>query len=189
MGDYASLKEHSLKLHPHSRPSEIDPAKKIDWEQFQQSSEIVDVISTIYSEVPHGVVLGDYVIEYGDDGGHGEEGDGYEDFPGDDGHWWTSCILYQVFENFRASRNRRRARRVRRRGGIYDVSGADEGSSSSVDTIDLRMDETDEELTGSGGVASHSRGISGHGRLISSVLFILHCSICSRGSGFEVDIG
>ncbi|CAA6670329.1 unnamed protein product [Spirodela intermedia] len=119
VGDYFGLQEHARVVHPHSRPSEIDPARKIDWEHFQQSSEIIDVISTIHSEVPHGVVLGDYVIEYGDDDTGDDE---YEDFPGDDGNWWTSCILYQVFENFRASRNRRRARVAESRRGSIGVA-------------------------------------------------------------------
>lgn len=180
VGDYLGLQEHAQVVHPHSRPSEVDPARKIDWEHFQQSSEIIDVISTIHSEVPHGVVLGDYVIEYGDDD-TGE--DDYEDFPGDDGNWWTSCILYQVFENFRASRNRRRARVAESRRGQhragFDVSMADEGSSSSVDTVDFRFDETDDELTASNAVAIQSRGGSSHSRLVAldpaPSLFILLC--------------
>jgi len=52
------------------------------------------------------VVLGDYVIEYGDDDNANE----FEDFSEDEGKWWTSCILYHAFNNFRSSRNGRRAR-------------------------------------------------------------------------------
>uniref|UniRef100_A0A803LB10 Uncharacterized protein n=1 Tax=Chenopodium quinoa TaxID=63459 RepID=A0A803LB10_CHEQI len=61
------LQKHAQEEHPDSRPSKIDPARQLDWDNFQQSSEMVDVLSTIHSEVPRGVVLGDYVIEYGDD--------------------------------------------------------------------------------------------------------------------------
>ncbi|KAL0327645.1 UNVERIFIED_CONTAM: hypothetical protein Sangu_1842500 [Sesamum angustifolium] len=64
-GTYLELQKHAQVEHPHACPSKIDPARQLDWENFQQSSEIIDVLSTIHSEVPHGVVLGDYVIEYG----------------------------------------------------------------------------------------------------------------------------
>ncbi|KAJ6846179.1 uncharacterized protein M6B38_279050 [Iris pallida] len=115
----------------------------------------------IHSEVPHGVVLGDYVIEYGD-----ESGDEYEDFPGDEGNWWTSCILYQVFDNFRASRNRRRSRsrdsRTDQQISGYDVSNLDEGSISS---LDFGVDDTDDEFIGtvSGGSGGGGSGSGSNG--------------------------
>ncbi|KAJ4833570.1 hypothetical protein Tsubulata_026885 [Turnera subulata] len=62
-GTYLELRKHAQLEHPHSRPSKIDPARQLDWENFQQSSEIIDVLSTIHSEVPRGVVLGDYVFD------------------------------------------------------------------------------------------------------------------------------
>ncbi|OEL28903.1 hypothetical protein BAE44_0010078 [Dichanthelium oligosanthes] len=37
--------------------------RQVDWDNFQQSSDIVDVLSTIHAQVPNGIVLGDYVIE------------------------------------------------------------------------------------------------------------------------------
>nr|GEX59601.1 hypothetical protein [Tanacetum cinerariifolium] len=159
-GTYLELREHAEVEHPHACPSKIDPARQLDWENFQQSSEIIDVLSTIHSEVPHGVVLGDYVIEYGIN----DSGDEYEDFPGDDGNWWTSCILYQVFDNFRNSRNRRRqrisaARRESRRLS-YDTSNSDEGSVVSTEFPDYRAEEVDEFVTNS----SLARGRTGHRR-------------------------
>lgn len=144
-GTYSELQKHAQVEHPHACPSKIDPARQLDWENFQQSSEIIDVLSTIHSEVPRGVVLGDYVIEYGDD----NSGDDYDDFPGDEGNWWTSCILYQVFENFRTSRNRRRARVSDSRRGnrrlSFETSNSDEGSVSSAEFADYRVEETDDE--------------------------------------------
>lgn len=163
MGTYLELQKHAQLEHPHARPSKIDPARQLDWENFQQSSEIIDVLSTIHSEVPRGVVLGDYVIEYGDD----ETGDEFEDFPGDEGNWWTSCILYQVFDNFRASRNRRRSRvsdtRRGSRRSSYETSNSDEGSVASVEFPEYRADETDDELVSS---SSGSRGSTGHRRSV-----------------------
>ncbi|KAI3468431.1 hypothetical protein Pfo_025094 [Paulownia fortunei] len=159
-GTYMELQKHAQVEHPHACPSKIDPARQLDWENFQQSSEIIDVLSTIHSEVPRGVVLGDYVIEYGDD----NSGDDFDDFPGDDGNWWTSCILYQVFENFRTSRNRRRSRVSDSRRGnhplSYDTSNSnsDEGSVSSVEYADYRADEIDDEFVSARGL---SRGRAG----------------------------
>lgn len=158
-GTYFELREHAQVEHPHACPSKIDPARQLDWENFQQSSEIIDVLSTIHSEVPHGVVLGDYVIEYGDNG----SGDEYENFPGDDGNWWTSCILYQVFDNFRSSRNRRRARvsesRRESRRLSYDTSNSDEGSVASTEFADYRVYEPEDDIVSR---SSISRGRTGH---------------------------
>ncbi|KAL2489883.1 hypothetical protein Fot_43175 [Forsythia ovata] len=155
VGTYLELHKHAHLEHPHACPSKIDPARQLDWENFQQSSEIIDVLSTIHSEVPRGVVLGDYVIEYGND----NSGDEFDDFPGDEGNWWTSCILYQVFENFRTSRNRRRSRVGDSRRGnrrlSYDTSNSDEGSVTSVEYADYMAEEADYEF----GIASGlSRG-------------------------------
>ncbi|KAK3437409.1 uncharacterized protein LOC104437237 isoform X2 [Eucalyptus grandis] len=145
-GTYSELRKHAQVEHPHARPSKIDPARQLDWENFQQSSEIIDVLSTIHSEVPRGVVLGDYVIDYGDN----DTGDEFEDFPGDEGNWWTSCILYQVFDNFRSSRNRRRSRvgdtRRGTRHSTYDTSNSDEGSVTSLEYADYRPDDIDDEF-------------------------------------------
>ncbi|RDX85743.1 hypothetical protein CR513_33018, partial [Mucuna pruriens] len=145
-GSYSELQKHAQLEHPHARPSKIDPVRQLDWENFQQSSEIIDVLSTIHSEIPRGVVLGDYVIEYGDD----DSGDEFEDFPGDEGNWWTSCILYHAFNNFRSSRNRRRTRagapsRGNRRLSS-DTSNSDEGSVASVEFAEYRLDESGDDF-------------------------------------------
>ncbi|KAE9603743.1 hypothetical protein Lal_00002479 [Lupinus albus] len=146
IGSYLELQKHAQVEHPHAHPSKIDPARKLDWENFQQSSEVIDVLSTIQSEVPRGVVLGDYVIEYVDD----DSGDEFEDFPGDEGNWWTSCILYQAFSNFRRSRNRRRTRVCDASRGSqhssYYTSNSDEGSVTSVEYAEHRLDETDDDF-------------------------------------------
>ncbi|CAN0860096.1 hypothetical protein LINGRAHAP2_LOCUS7847 [Linum grandiflorum] len=167
-GAYLELQEHAKKEHPHARPSKIDPARQLDWENFQQSSEIIDVLSTIHSEVPRGVVLGDYVIEYGDD----DTTDEFEDFPSREGNWWTSCIFYKVFGNFRNSRNRRRARVADTRRGSrrssYDTSNSDEGSVTSVDFAEYRLDETDDEYP------SATRGFSAHHRQDKFHSFSIH---------------
>ncbi|KAK7293657.1 hypothetical protein RJT34_16529 [Clitoria ternatea] len=158
MGSYLELQKHAQLEHPHARPSKIDPARQLDWENFQQSSEIIDVLSTIHSEIPRGVVLGDYVIEYGDH----DDRDEFEDFPRVEGNWWTSCILY--FDNFRSSRNRRTRVSHSRRGNrrvSYDTSNSDEGSVASVEYTDYRIEEIDDEFVSASG---SSRGSSGYRR-------------------------
>lgn len=167
MGSYLELQKHAQLEHPHARPSKVDPARQLDWENFQQSSEIIDVLSTIHSEIPRGVVLGDYVIEYGDDDARDE----FEDFPGDEGNWWTSCILY--FDNFRRSRNRRRARVSHTRRGnrrlSYDTSNSDEGSVASVEYADYRIEETDDDFVSTSG---SSRSSAGYRRCIDFSFFV-----------------
>lgn len=164
VGNFMELKEHAQRKHPHSRPSEIDPARQLDWDNFQQSSEIVDVLSTIHAEVPHGVVLGDYVIEYGSEDTGAEE---YEDFHRREGSWWTSCILYKVFGSFRASRNRRRSRgsstRRERRRSSSDGSSLDEGSPRSADVSEYRFDETDDDFVGMGGGSGNGTSATSRG--------------------------
>ncbi|XP_051151471.1 uncharacterized protein LOC127265626 isoform X2 [Andrographis paniculata] len=145
-GTYLELKAHARVEHPHACPSKVDPARQLDWEDFQQSSEIIDVLSTIHSEVRNGVVLGDYVIEYADD----NSGDEFHDFPGNGRNWWTSCILYQIFKKIRMSRNRRRLRGStsgRGNGRLsFDTSNSSEGSLSSVEYADYRVDEADDDF-------------------------------------------
>ncbi|GAA0142064.1 hypothetical protein LIER_03049 [Lithospermum erythrorhizon] len=151
-GTFKELRKHVQLEHPNAKPPKIDPARELDWENFQQSSEIIDVLSTIHAEVPRGVVLGDYVIEYGDNNSE----DDFNHFPIDKGNWWTSCIFYQVFDSFRTSRNRRRlrvgdARRGNRRLS-YDASISDEGSVTSVEYADYGAVETDDELVNPSGL-------------------------------------
>ncbi|GJY68360.1 putative transcription factor C2H2 family protein [Tanacetum coccineum] len=42
-GTYLELREHTKVEHPHACPSKIDPARQLDWENFHQSSEIIEV--------------------------------------------------------------------------------------------------------------------------------------------------
>lgn len=163
VGNFYELQKHAQVKHPHSHPSKIDPAQLLNWEHFQQSSEIIDVLSIIHAEVPHAVVLGDYVIEYGD----AETGDEYEDYHRNRGNWWTSCISCKVFPRFRGSRNRQRSRQGALRSShrsSSDGSYPGEGSSRSVDIIEYRFAETDDELARTGVGAATSLVIPSHYR-------------------------
>ncbi|XP_042424903.1 uncharacterized protein LOC122012431 isoform X2 [Zingiber officinale] len=161
IGNFTELQKHAELKHPHSCPSEIDPARQLDWDNFQQSTEIIDVLSTIHAEVPHGVVLGDYVIEYGD----AETGDEHEDFPRSRGNWLTSCISCKVFH--RGPRSRQRSRRSGRRSSDHsgsDGSNVGENSTRSVDIRGFRFVETDDELPRTGGSNTESIVIPNHYR-------------------------
>ncbi|THU49009.1 hypothetical protein C4D60_Mb06t05070 [Musa balbisiana] len=144
VGNFSELQKHAQLKHPYSYPSKIDPAHKLNWENFQQSSEIIDVLSTIHAEAPHAVVMGDYVIEYDDS----EFNDEYEHLHRNRGKWWTSCISCKLFSNFRGSRNQRRSRRGSRSSHRSNSDGfyVGEGSSRSVEIREYRFAEADDEL-------------------------------------------
>lgn len=135
-GNYLELQKHAEVEHPHACPSKVDPARKLDWENLQRSSELIDLLTTIHSEVPNGIILGDYVVEYDED----NSDDDVDDFRANEGKWWRSCILYQIFGSFRTCRNRRRSSvsdsRRGNRGLTHDTSISDEGSVSSADNGD-----------------------------------------------------
>lgn len=159
VGNFVQLQSHMQSKHPQSHPSEIDPTHQLDWDNFQQSSAIIDVLSTIHAEVPRGIVLGDYVIEYGDE----DDDDDYDDFRSRGTKWWKSCILYQVFGKFRGSRNRGRSsgrdgRRSRHRSASV---GSFERSPSSADASAYRFYEVEVEFSGMPGSGSRAMASGG----------------------------
>lgn len=148
-GTYPELQKHAEVEHPHARPSKVDPARKLDWENLQRSSELIDLLTTIHSEVPNGIILGDYVIEYEED--NSEDDDDDHGFRGDEGNWWRSCILYQIFGSFGTFRSRRRSSVGDSRRGSrhlsHDTSVSNEVLVSSADYAD-NADDVDSEFTG-----------------------------------------
>jgi hypothetical protein len=173
VGDFNELQKHTQLQHPDSRPSEIDPARRVDWENFQQSSDIVDVLSTIHAQVPNGIVLGDYVIEYGDD----DAGEDYEVFRRVRTNWW-SCIFCQAFS--RSSRSRRRARARERRGSGRSSNQSNlenfnlEVPTQSVEFREIRFDEIGDEYIVTGAVpsiAAPGRMASFHYRFVQTLSF------------------
>ncbi|WCJ44580.1 hypothetical protein M5689_025239 [Euphorbia peplus] len=64
-GTYKQLKKHVKANHPLARPRAVDPVLKEKWKKLEYEREQSDVISTIMSSTPGAVVLGDYVIEPG----------------------------------------------------------------------------------------------------------------------------
>ncbi|GLU07876.1 hypothetical protein SLE2022_248150 [Rubroshorea leprosula] len=93
-GNYQELRRHARKVHPTTRPSDIDPSREQAWRHFENQRDIGDVMSVIHSAIPDGVVVGDYVIENGDRVSAGRvSGPGEVSTP-----WFTSLFLFeQVF--------------------------------------------------------------------------------------------
>ncbi|AQK80436.1 hypothetical protein ZEAMMB73_Zm00001d036205 [Zea mays] len=109
----------------------------------QLDREEGDVLSTIHAQVPNGIVLGDYVIEYGDD----DNGEDYEVFRGVRTNWW-SCIFYKAFSRSLRSRRRARERRGsgRRIGNQANLENFNiEVPTQSVELRENRFDEIDDE--------------------------------------------
>lgn len=151
VGSFHELQRHTQQKHPDSRPSAIDPARRADWENLQRSSDVVDVLSTIHAQVPNGVVLGDYVIEYGDGDEAGD--DDYEVYHGVRASWWTSCIFCKAF--CRSSppggvRRRTRTRERRSSGGSGTRSSSNRSRSSQER---FTLDEVDDGYVVAGAMA------------------------------------
>lgn len=62
-GSYRQLKKHVKTVHPRAKPRAIDPVREEKWKKLEVERERNDVISTVMSSTPGGVVFGDYVIE------------------------------------------------------------------------------------------------------------------------------
>lgn len=151
VGSFHELQRHTQQKHPDSRPSAIDPARRADWENLQRSSDVVDVLSTIHAQVPNGVVLGDYVIEYGDGDEAGD--DDYEVYHGVRASWWTSCIFCKAFCRSSPPGGVRRRTRTgeRRSSGGSGTRSSSNRSSSSQERFTL--DEVDDGYVVAGAMA------------------------------------
>ncbi|KAL5562078.1 hypothetical protein UlMin_031825 [Ulmus minor] len=116
-GNYQELRRHARRVHPTTRPTDIDPSRERAWRRLEHQRELGDVVSAIRSAIPGAVVVGDYVIENGDRVA-GERASGMGEA---NGPWWTTLFLFQMIgsiENGGESRARSRAwTRHRGRGG------------------------------------------------------------------------
>lgn len=138
VGTYAELRKHARCVHPHARPSELDPDQQRKWRRLEQQQDIGDVLSNIRSEIPGAMVFGDYVIE----GDSIENEDDGVDFPSEENNWLTVFLLFQVFEptaGLRAGRNtasrwRGLARGIRRLGANSSRRQGLWGESFEADT-------------------------------------------------------
>ncbi|KAJ8626930.1 hypothetical protein MRB53_020237 [Persea americana] len=113
-GNYRELRRHARRVHPTTRPADVDPSRQRAWRHLEHQREYGDIVSAIRSAMPGAIVLGDYVIDSGDRlSGDGETGP----IEGS-GPWWTTFFLFHmvgpmasVDEPRRLSRAWRRHRR------------------------------------------------------------------------------
>ncbi|GMY06124.1 Zinc finger, RING/FYVE/PHD-type [Fagus crenata] len=90
-GNYQELRRHARRVHPTTRPSDIDPSRERAWRHLEHQREYGDIVSAIRSAMPSAVVVGDYVIENGDRlAGERESG------AGENGPWWSTLVLFQM---------------------------------------------------------------------------------------------
>ncbi|KAF5746337.1 hypothetical protein HS088_TW06G00508 [Tripterygium wilfordii] len=66
LGNYQELRRHARRLHPTTRPSNVDPSRERAWRRLEHQREYGDIVSAICSAIPGTVVVGDYAIETGD---------------------------------------------------------------------------------------------------------------------------
>ncbi|CAJ1797363.1 unnamed protein product [Sphenostylis stenocarpa] len=98
VGDYLELRRHARRVHPTSRPSDIDPTRERAWRHFERQREYGDIMSAIQSAMPGAVLVGDYVLENGD--GIGRLSDEHEgNMSNGNGPWLTTTILFQMMDS------------------------------------------------------------------------------------------
>lgn len=110
-GNYKELRKHARRIHPLTRPAEVDPSRQRAWRRLEHQQEYRDILSAIRSAMPGAIVLGDYVIDDEDS----LSGDG-------SGSWWSNTLLLLhmigepvgTFSDLRTSR----AWRTRRRSSV-----------------------------------------------------------------------
>ena len=91
-GNYQELRRHARRVHPTTRPSDIDPSRERAWRRLEHQREYGDIVSAIRSAMPGALVVGDYVIENGDRlAAERENGTGEVSAP-----WWTTFFLFQM---------------------------------------------------------------------------------------------
>ncbi|KAI0489332.1 hypothetical protein KFK09_029174 [Dendrobium nobile] len=83
-GNYKELRQHARRVHPATRPTDIDPSRQRAWRRFEDQREYGDILSAIRSAMPGAVVLGDYVIDSGDD------------LPQDGRSWLSTFLLLRM---------------------------------------------------------------------------------------------
>ncbi|XP_019433093.1 PREDICTED: uncharacterized protein LOC109339996 isoform X1 [Lupinus angustifolius] len=100
VGNYLELRRHARRVHPTSRPSDVDPVRERDWQHFEHQREYADIVSAIQSAIPDAMVVGDYVLENGDS--VGRFSDEWEGNMGNaNAAWLTTTILLQMIDGNR----------------------------------------------------------------------------------------
>ena len=111
-GNYRELRQHARRVHPTTRPADIDPSRERSWRRLEHQREHGDIISAIRSAMPGAIVLGDYAIESEDMLAGGRESGNEEG----NGPWWTTFFWFQMIGSINsAAEPRSRSRALTRR--------------------------------------------------------------------------
>ena len=137
-GNYRELRRHARRVHPTTRPADVDPSLQRAWRRLEHQSEYGDVLSALRSEMPGALVLGDYVVETGDETSVPGEGSGQL--------WTTTLFLFHhMFDSPIGSHDEptgsSRSWRTHRR-----PSGGHRRNLWGENLLGLRHDEDDEYL-------------------------------------------
>ncbi|KAJ0967213.1 hypothetical protein J5N97_024130 [Dioscorea zingiberensis] len=120
-GNYRELRRHARRVHPSTRPSDVDPSRQRAWRRLEHQREYGDILSAIRSAMPGAIVLGDYVIDSADglSRERGNNGSG----EGGGGPWWTTFFLFHMISGPAGSheepRGSSRAWRTHRRRNLW----------------------------------------------------------------------
>ncbi|RWR97308.1 hypothetical protein CKAN_02673500 [Cinnamomum micranthum f. kanehirae] len=115
-GNYRELRRHARRLHPTTRPADVDPSRQRAWRHLEHQREYGDIVSAIRAAMPGAIMLGDYVIDDGDrfpSEGNSSLGEGI-------GPWWTTFFLFHMTDPVDEPRSLSRSwRRHRRSSGTF----------------------------------------------------------------------
>lgn len=98
-GNYHELRRHARRVHPKTRPADIDPSREQAWRRLEHQREHGDIISAIRSTMPGAIVLGDYAIDSEDMLAAGRESGNEEG----SGPWWSTFFLFQMIGSINSS--------------------------------------------------------------------------------------
>nr|CAD1820948.1 unnamed protein product [Ananas comosus var. bracteatus] len=127
-GNYAELRSHARRAHPAARPADVDASRLRTWRQLELRREHGDVLSAIRSAMPGAIVLGDYVIDIGDEPS--------EDYHLDDGNgaWWSTLMNHMISNSVSSSRARRTHQHSAVHRNWMEIDGDDYGNLENNET-------------------------------------------------------
>lgn len=116
-GSYGELRRHARRVHPLTRPADVDPSRQRAWRHLEHQREYGDILSAIRSAMPSAVMLGDYAIDDNEDDDVLSLQE--HELGGDTGPWWATLFLFHMMNRSFGSRDElgsdSRARRALRR--------------------------------------------------------------------------
>ncbi|KAH1198786.1 hypothetical protein GmHk_18G052292 [Glycine max] len=99
VGDYLELRRHARRVHPTSRPSNVDPTRERAWRHFERQREYGDIVSAIQSAMPGAVLVGDYALENGDGIGRLQDERVEGNIDNANRPWLATTILFQMMDS------------------------------------------------------------------------------------------